>query len=79
MGREAKRIGGGALFRSHSEAGRSKDSPPAFPEGRMQMGAIEAQVHQDIPDNIFPSDKECGVAAGKPFGQPRAMLPFDER
>ena len=68
MGREAKRIGGGALFRSRSEGGRSKGSPPALPEGRMQMGAIEAQVHQDIPDNIFPSDKECrsgGREAGR--------------
>ena len=33
--------GRGALFCSRSEGGRGKDSPPALPERRMQMSAMQ--------------------------------------
>ena len=59
MAGEAKQVGRGALFCSLSEGGRDKDSPPALPERRTQMSAIQAQVRHGVSGDFIHSDKDC--------------------
>ena len=69
-GRSQSGVGRGALVCS-PEDGRGKHSPPALPEGRMQMSAIEAQqVRQAVRGNLIHSDKDrlCGGGESRSVG-----------
>ena len=62
---EAKEVGKGALFCSLSKGGHGKDSPPALPEGRMQMGAIKRRCARVCRLTSFIATRTAGVAAAK--------------
>ena len=54
---EAKWVGRDALFCSLFEGWRGKNSPPAAPEGRTQICAIEARVRHGLPGNFLHRTK----------------------